>query len=110
MRQAEILFKGEKAGILIQNDEGSFVFQYDREWVDNNDKPPISLTLPKTHKTYQANHLFPFFYNMLPEGINKRVVCQSMQMDKDDYFGILLTTARFDTIGAITVKRLAATV
>jgi serine/threonine-protein kinase HipA len=47
-----------------------------------------------------------FFYNMLPEGVNKQVVCQLMRIDPDDYFGLLLITARHDSIGAVTVQEL----
>lgn len=106
MRQAEIYFKGEKAGLLTQKDNGSFTYQYYDSWMSNDRKPSISLTLPKTKKEYKSEYLFPFFYNMLPEGTNKQVVCKHMRIDNDDYFGLLLITARYDTIGAVTVKRI----
>ncbi len=106
MRRAEIYFKGEKAGLLTQKDDGSFTYQYHDLWMSNDRKPPISLTLPKTKKECKSEYLFPFFYNMLPEGTNKQVVCKHMRIDNDDYFGLLLTTARYDTIGAVTVKRI----
>jgi hypothetical protein len=46
-----------------------------------------------------------FFYNLLPEGSNKQVVCQLNRIDRNDYFGLLLTTAANDTIGAVTVRK-----
>ena len=106
MRQAEIYFKSEKAGTLTQLDNGSFIFEYDDLWISDNSKPPISLTLPKNKKEYKSNYLFPFFYNMLPEGTNKQIVCKNMRIDKDDFFSLLLITARYDTIGAVTVKKI----
>jgi len=106
MRQADILYKGRKAGLLTQNDNGSFTFLYDNIWLSDNSTPPISLTLPKTNKMYKSEHLFPFFYNMLPEGTNKEVVCKLMRIDRDDYFSLLLITAQYDTIGAVTVKKI----
>lgn len=106
MRQAKILFKGEEAGILTQYDDGSFMYRYHDQWLGDSGKPSISLTLPKTEQEYRSQHLFPFFYNMLPEGTNKLVVCTHMKIDKNDHFGLLLTTARHDTIGAITVKKI----
>ena len=48
----------------------------------------------------------PFFYHLLPEGINKRIVCQTYKIDESDDFGILLHTAKTDTIGAITLERI----
>lgn len=106
MRQAEVYYKGEAAGLLTQLDDGSFTYRYHDEWMSDSGKPAISLTLPKTKQEYQANYLFPFFYNMLPEGTNKQVVCKHMRIDKDDYFSLLISTARYDTIGAVTVKKI----
>lgn len=107
MRQAQILFKEEEAGLLTQQDDGSFTFRYHDAWLANPDKPGISLTLPKTQQEFHANYLFPFFFNMLPEGSNKQVVCKHMRIDADDYFGLLLTTAKNDCIGAVRVIKIA---
>ncbi|MEN0005935.1 MAG: HipA N-terminal domain-containing protein [Bacteroidota bacterium] len=105
MRQLQILYKGEKAGQLTQNNDGSFVFEYDNDWLDNQSKPSISLTLPKRRKPYESEYLFSLFYNMLPEGSNRQVVCKYNKIDVEDYFGILAVTAQHDNIGAISVKR-----
>jgi serine/threonine-protein kinase HipA len=43
---------------------------------------------------------------MLPEGANKKSVCFNNRIDEDDYFGILLATAGFDTIGAVRVLKM----
>jgi len=106
MRTAQVLFKDEAAGILTQHNDGSFSFTYDLSWVDNQGKAAVSLTLPKRHKAYHSEFLFPFFYNMLPEGSNKQVVCKLNRLDKDDYFGLLITIAKTDTIGAVTVHKI----
>lgn len=105
MRKAKIFYKGEEAGELTQHDDGSFTYRYNNLWMIVNDKPAISLTLPKTLQEYHSKYLFPFFYNMLPEGSNKQVVCRMMRIDDNDYFGLLMTTAQYDTIGAVTVKK-----
>lgn len=106
MRSARILFKNENAGLLTHNDDGSFIFRYHDEWLTNPNKPSISLTLPKTEKEFKSEHLFPFFYNMLPEGSNKQVVCKLNRIELDDYFGLLMTTAKNDSIGAVTVIKI----
>ena len=106
MRQAKVYFKGEEAGLLTQHDDGSFTYRYHDLWIADSSKPPISLTLPKTKPEYQADYLFPSFYNMLPEGTNKQVVCKHLRIDENDYFGLLINTARYDTIGAVTVKKI----
>ncbi len=71
-------------------------------------KKPISLTLPKTRQEYRSKMFFPFFYNVLAEGMNKRLQCRQLQIDENDYFSLLTHTAGEDTIGAITVKAEAA--
>ncbi|MCM5528023.1 HipA N-terminal domain-containing protein [Parasegetibacter sp. NRK P23] len=106
MRAAKILFKGQEAGILTQYDDGTFTFRYNASWVEDRGKPAISLTLPKVAAPYTSPYLFPFFYNMLPEGSNKQVVCQLNHLDQNDYFGLLLTIAQTDTIGAVTVSKI----
>lgn len=106
MRQAKILFKDEEAGVLTQHDDGSFTFSYNDTWIKDKNKPGVSLTLPKTEKKFKSKFLFPFFYNMLPEGSNKQVVCKLNRIDQTDYFGLLMTTARNDSIGAVRIIKI----
>lgn len=105
MRSAKILFKNAEAGILRQLDDGTFEFQYNENWVEDPSKSAISLTLPKTIETYHSEFLFPFFYNMLPEGTNKQTVCFNLRIDENDHFGILISTAKSDAIGAVRVVK-----
>lgn len=106
MRKAKILFKNEEAGILTQNDDASFIFRYHDHWWADKSKPMISLTLPKNQQEFHANFLFPCFFNMLPEGANKQFICQTNRIDHDDYFGLLMISAKNDSIGAITVLKI----
>ena len=101
---AEVYRNGQLAGTLTQHNPKSYVFRYNDEWFANDKLPAISLTLPKTHQTYQADHLFPFFFNLLSEGVNKKLQCRQLKIDETDYFGLLLATATIDTIGAVTLK------
>ena len=106
MRKASILYKGEEAGILTQHDDSTFTLRYNDLWMADINKPAISLTLPKSQQEYYSKYLFPFFYNMLPEGSNKQVICKIMRIDSTDHFGLLLTTAKNDTIGAVRVIKI----
>lgn len=106
MRKASVLFNGEEAGVLTQNNDGSFLFRYHNDWLANDNKQSISLTLPKTEKEFHSTSLFPFFYNMLPEGSNKQVVCRLNRIDREDHFGLLMTAAKTDSIGAVTVIKI----
>jgi len=106
MRSASILFKDEQAGVLTQHDNGTFTFRYTDSWISDSSKPSISLTLPKTKKEYHSDYLFAFFFNMLPEGSNKQIVCKYNKIDLNDYFGLLMTTAKNDSIGAVRVIKI----
>lgn len=105
MRQAKVFFRNEEAGVLIQHDNGTFTFRYHDVWFLNSAKCAISPTLPKKTQEHHANNLFPFFYNMLPEGENKLALCNYHRLDKNDHFGLLMIIAKNDTIGAVTVKK-----
>ena len=106
MRQSKILFKDEDAGVLTQHDDGSFTFRYYDAWMVDNKKPAISLTFPKNEQEFHLACLFPFFYSMLPEGSNKEVVCKLNRIDQEDHFGLLMTTAKNDSIGAVRVVKI----
>ena len=54
MREAKVLFKDEVAGILTQHDNGSFTFCYLDDWLNDKDKPSISLTLPKGEQPFHS--------------------------------------------------------
>jgi len=103
MRKAKILYKDEEAAVITQHDDGAFTFRYNDAWMADNNKPSISLTLPKTEQEIHSKFLFPFFYNMLPEGSNKQVACKLNRIDPADYFGLLMNTAKNDSIGAVRV-------
>lgn len=105
MRTANVLFKEESAGVLSQSDDGRFHFSYHPHWVSDPSKPSISLTLPKSQGVFESDTLFPFFYHLLPEGVNKRMICQTFKIDEEDAFGILLQASKVDTVGAVTIER-----
>ncbi len=104
MRKAKVYRNKEFVGELIQENTKSYIFRYSDSYYSNDSLPAISLTLPKTQQEYKSEFLFPFFFNMLSEGVNRKLQSRQLQIDEKDYFGLLLGTARNDTIGAITIK------
>ena len=107
MRRAAVYFRGMFAGDLMEPAPGEYVFRYDDEYYNNSAMPEISLTLSKKQQEYHASSLFPFFYNMISEGYNRKVQARSLQIDERDDFGILLATAQYDVPGAVTLKPVA---
>lgn len=107
MRQCEVYVHGIKAGMLTEDDNKEYVFTYDKSYLQQGEKnPPVSLSLPLRDEPYHSLYLFPFFFNMLSEGENRQMQSQLLHIDAEDDFGILLATAQYDTIGAVTVKPL----
>jgi len=106
MRKAEVYRNGIFAGILTETDRKTYIFTYDSTYYNDTSKPGISLTLSKKQTEYTSEHLFPFFYNMLSEGSNRKIQSKQLKIDEHDFFGLLLATAQYDTIGAITVKQI----
>lgn len=107
MRKVEIYRNGILAGTLTEETRQRFVFCYDDNYLTAN-LPSISLTLPKNQKEYSSEFLFPFFFNMLSEGVNRQLQSTLLRIDEEDHFGLLMATAQYDTIGAVTVKPISA--
>ena len=106
MRRALVLANKIVAGMLTETDDMHYIFKYDEDYLINPEFRAISLAFPKRKEEYVSDELFPFFYNMLSEGANKATQCKTLKIDESDSFGLLLATARHDTIGAITVEEI----
>ena len=106
MRQLEVYVNDAKAGILTELNPGkNYTFAYNAEYVAS-DLPPVSLSLPKRTEAYEAENLFPFFTNLLPEGANRKVVCREKRIDDNDFFGMLMATVGTDMIGAVNFREI----
>ena len=108
MRAAKVFWNDQLAGVLTEHDKSTYEFEYNDAWMANDSKPAISLTLPKSQKRYQSDHLFPFFFNMLSEGVNRKLQSRLLRIDEKDHFGFLLATSSKDSIGAVTVLPIKA--
>ena len=108
MRVAKVYVNNILAGTLTENNNGSFTFCYDEDYFVNPVYSSVSLTLPKTQREYQSKMLFPFFSNMLSEGVNRKVQSRKFKIDEEDCFGLLMTISKSDTIGAVTIEKIEA--
>ena len=100
MRQCRVLVHNIEAGILQETDDRQYVFAY----TDGYAGDPVCLAMPVRREPYRSAYLFPYFFNMLSEGSNRQVQSSVLHIDENDDFGIMLATAQFDTIGAVTVQ------
>ncbi len=91
-------------GIISRNTNGLYTFQYDKDYLTNNTSRPISINIPLQEERFESKYLFPFFFNMLSEGVAKDIQCKEFRIDNDDDFARLLKTTKNNTIGSITVE------
>lgn len=101
MRKAEIKYKDQKAGILMQNDAG-YHFQYDNEYLKSEKPEPVSLTLPIQYTSFESKILFPFFDGLIPEGWLLNIAEKNWKLNPRDRMGLLLACCE-DCIGAVSV-------
>ena len=67
MKQADIFLRGEKVGILTE-DENGYTFEYDADYLTSANAEAVSLTLPLSDKPYRDKVLCPFLGGLIPEG------------------------------------------
>lgn len=102
MRQGNVFYKKELAGIISENEDG-YAFQYDECYLKNTSAKPISLTLPIQKQPYQSKILFPFFDGLIPEGWLLNIAVANWKINARDRFGLLLTLCN-DCIGCVSIK------
>jgi serine/threonine-protein kinase HipA len=105
MIPATVLYNGKPAGILEKGNH-RYRFTYNDAYINETGNRPISITMPFQKESYESKELFSVFINMLSEGTNKRMQCRMLKIDENDYFSLLLATAKEDSIGPITIKEI----
>lgn len=103
MRRCKVYVNDIEAGILAENDSPQeYIFRYHKDYLESK-LPAVSLSMPLRENEYRSSVLFPYFFNLLSEGENRAIQSSLHHIDKNDDFGILLATAQYDTVGAVTV-------
>lgn len=104
MRKAKIKIDTQLAGLLTQ-DESGYHFEYDKDYLNQVDSKPVSLTLPLRETIYTSNILFPFFDGLIPEGWLLDVAEKNWKLHPRDRMGLLLACCK-DCIGAVSVEEI----
>lgn len=102
---ARVFYNDKPAGILTKAGN-SYHFIYNENYLTAAGSRPVSITLPLRNEAYASELLFSVFINMLSEGANKRIQCRMLKIDENDYFSLLLATAKEDSIGPLTIKEI----
>lgn len=104
MRSVLVYNNDVLAGVLTENSDMKYVFSYDDAYFNDDSQPSVSITLSKKQKTHESDKLFAFFTNMLPEGVNRQVLCRKNKIDENDFFGMLEAVKGWDFIGSVCIK------
>lgn len=99
MRKAKIFVNDDLAGMLIEDNDGLYIFKYDEKY----NKEPVSLTLPVRKESYKSNILFPFFDGLIPEGWMLNIATKNWKINNTDRMGLLIACC-YDCIGCVRVE------
>ena len=103
MRKGIVYLYDVKAGIISEDSDGIFRFEYDKEYALRKDALPVSSTMPITDSIYESDRLFPFFDGLIPEGWLLDIAQESWKLNPRDRMGLLLSCCR-KCIGAVSVE------
>ena len=108
MRQAEILYNTDLAGILTETDDGEYTFQYDKRYIAQHPDRFITFSMPVREAVYVDKHLFAFFEGLIPEGWLLDIASKSWKINQNDRMGLLLACCS-NCIGEVSVKPIQLT-
>ncbi len=102
MRKGNVYYKEHHAGIILETNDGHYVFQYTKEYIENHTSDFITFSMPVVKKEYSSKQLFPFFEGLIPEGWLLDVATKSWKINPNDRMGLLLACCK-NCIGAVSV-------
>lgn len=102
MRKAVVKYNHIPAGLLTEEDDGTYLFEYDEKYILSYPNQFITFRMPVTKSPYRSKRLFPFFDGLIPEGWLLAIAAESWKINPNDRMGLLLACCR-NAIGAVSV-------
>ncbi|MEZ5056893.1 MAG: HipA N-terminal domain-containing protein [Saprospiraceae bacterium] len=102
MRRGIVKYNNILAGEIIEDDNGEYIFNYDKYFIKTHPKDFICFDMPVSHQPYKSKKLFPFFDGLIPEGWLLNIAAESWKINKNDRMGLLLACCQ-NAIGAVSV-------
>lgn len=106
MRSANIFYDTTLAGLLVETNDGAYIFTYDEKYVQKSPNQFITFTMPVKNEPYTSNRLFPFFEGLIPEGWLLNIASKNWKINPNDRMGLLLACCQ-NCIGAVSVQPIA---
>ena len=76
-------------GDLSRRPNGGERFTYSEEWLNDPLAPALSISLPKSERTFSWSVMSPFFDGLLPEGASRRAIARALRVSPENDFSIL---------------------
>jgi serine/threonine-protein kinase HipA len=73
----------------LQVDRGDMTFTYASEWLADESRLPLSVSLPKQPETFKRHQCRPFFAGLLPEEDQRLAAAQSLGISRGNDFRLL---------------------
>ena len=102
MRKGKVFYKDHLAGIITESDDGEYIFQYNKTYVQEHPEGFITFTMPVTVMPYMDRRLFPLFEGLIPEGWLLDIASKNWKINPNDRMGLLLACCE-NCIGAVSV-------
>lgn len=102
MRQGIVKYNNIPAGLLMEADNGEYLFVYYETYVQTYPEQFITFQMPVSHRPYKSKRLFPFFDGLIPEGWLLNIAVESWKINRSDRMGLLLACCQ-NAVGAVSV-------
>ncbi|MGD9825925.1 type II toxin-antitoxin system HipA family toxin [Desulfobacter sp.] len=96
-----VLMNGSPVGWLARSSKGIVSFGYDRNWLSDRNRRPLSLSLPLTAQVYSGDRVENFFDNLLPDNMALRNRLQARTGASSTRAFDLLSYIGRDCVGAV---------
>ena len=88
-RTLDIWWDGCHVGQLTQNEHGELGFAYSAAWLEKDDTPALSASLPKRAEPFNRRECRPFFGGLLPEEGQRDAAAQALGVSRGNDFALL---------------------
>lgn len=102
MRQGIVKYNNIRAGLLTEEDNGEYHFEYDEMYAQAYPNQFVTFQMPVSTRPYRSKSLFPFFDGLIPEGWLLNIAAENWKISKNDRMGLLLACCQ-NAIGAVSV-------
>lgn len=85
----DVWWDGMVVGQLTQDRHGELGFVYSPDWLQREDAPALSASLPKCPEPYSRRECRPFFGGLLPEEGQRQAVARALGVSRGNDFALL---------------------